>query len=64
MTLVDRVKYPITTRNLSEENQALIDAHNLDSLREGIAQGKTLNAKQKAILKELEEKERIRKNGK
>ena len=65
MKLVDPDKYPLTTQpRLSEENQAFIDAHNLDDLREGIELGETLDDEQKARLKELEEKERIRKNGK
>lgn len=61
MKLVDPDKYPLTTQaGLSEENQALIDAHNLTNLREAIELGETLSDSQEARLKELAEKEKIR----
>lgn len=59
--LSDKERFPLTTQEgLSESDQALIDALNLDQLREAIELGRPISEQGRQRLKELEEKERIR----
>lgn len=61
LKLVDAQRFPLTTQpELSEHDQALIDAMNLDDIHEGIENGEQISDRTKARLKELEEKHRIR----
>lgn len=60
MNLQDKARFPLTTQDISPEDQAFIDAINLDDLREGVKLGETFSDEQKARLKELEEKQAIR----
>jgi hypothetical protein len=51
-------RFPLTTqKGLSVKQQLLIDAVNLDALREQMESGPPLDAEQQARLAELEEKE-------
>lgn len=61
LKLVDAQRFPLTTQpELSEHDQALIDAMNLDDVNEGIENGEQISDRTKARLKELEEKHRLR----
>jgi hypothetical protein len=51
---------PAKPPELSEDDQALIDAMNLDDIREGIENGESLSESCMLRLKELEEKHRLR----
>ena len=62
--LSNKAKYPLTTQDgLSVKRQSLIDALNLDDLREYVADGNELTEEERARLAELEEKHRIRMEG-
>lgn len=55
---MDPSRFPHTTqRGLSPQGQLLIDVHNYDGLIEAQESGGKLNAKQQAILRELEAKQ-------
>jgi hypothetical protein len=55
---LDAARFPLTTqKGLSVKQQLMIDAVNLDSLREAKENGIILDADQQARLAELEEKE-------
>lgn len=61
---IDDSKFPLTTqKGLSPQDQAMIDAINLDELREAVQLGEHLSERQKQRLQELETKDKIRKNG-
>lgn len=50
-------RFPLTSQEgLSAKQQIMLDALNLDQLREGVQMGVPLDADQKQRLKELEEK--------
>jgi hypothetical protein len=54
---LDPERFPLTTqRGLTLQQQQLLDAANLDDLREWLAQGKALSDAQRRALAELEEK--------
>ena len=54
---LDPKQFPLSTQGGLELNQQmLIDAHNLDQLREAIRLGEPLDDEQKAVLEELETK--------
>lgn len=59
--MFDPSKYPLSSKpGLSENDQALIDSINLDTLRGMIRDGEEMNDRQRKILAELEEKHSLR----
>jgi hypothetical protein len=57
---LDAKRFPITTQlGLTLHQQKMIDAHNLDELKELTDAGRPLNQRQEAALKELQEKLRL-----
>ncbi len=62
--MLDRTQYPLTNQpEISDCDQSLIDAINLDELHEAIDLGNALSDREKACLLELEAKNAIRMQG-
>jgi hypothetical protein len=60
---VDKQRFPLTTQEgLSPQDQAFIDAINLDQLQEAEQNGERLSFEEEQRFKELKEKAEIRKN--
>lgn len=57
---LDGNRFPLTTQpGLTLDQQMMIDAHNLDELKEMLALGEPLNQKQERVRNELETKRAV-----